>query len=146
MASSIDKIKNKTDFIHQIQLHQENYTGVYRKLANYLVNNFAGVAFMKAQQWAAEVNTSEVSVIRFVRFLGYKGYPEFCEKIQQVIRHEMTMTDYVELSARKPLRGTNILMDTIKAEERNFNELVAKYSPTTMNSIVDLLGKTEKLQ
>lgn len=144
MATVLDKIKNKNDFILHIQAHQESYTGVYRKLANYLINNFVGVAFMRAQQWAAEVDTSEVSVIRFVRFLGYKGYPEFCEKLQQVIRHEITMTDYVALSAKKPCKGANILTDIIKAEERNFNELIAKYSPETMNSIIELLGKTEK--
>jgi len=145
MASALDKIKNKNDFILHIQSHQESYTGVYRKLATFLVNNFVGVAFMKAQQWAAEVDTSEVSVIRFVRFLGYKGYPDFCEKLQQVIRHEMTMTDYVELATKKPRKGTTILMDTIKAEELNFNELISKYSPATMNNVVNLLGKTEKV-
>lgn len=145
MASALDKIKNKNDFILHIQSHQESYTGVYRKLATFLVNNFVGVAFMKAQQWAAEVDTSEVSVIRFVRFLGYKGYPDFCEKLQLIIRNEMTMTDYVELSTRKPRKGTNTLMEVIKAEERNFNELVSKYSPSTMANIVNLLGKADKV-
>ena len=145
MASALDKIKNKSDFIQHIQSFQDSYTGVYRKLANYLITNFVGVAFMKAQQWASEVDTSEVSVIRFVRFLGYKGYPEFCEKIQQIIRHEMTMTDYVELSARKTRRGTNTLMDIVKAEDRNLNELVAKYSPATMTNILARLCKTEKV-
>lgn len=145
MAAAIDKIKNKRDFIQHIQTLQDSYTGVHRKLANYLINNFVSVAFMKAQQWAAEVATSEVSVIRFVRVLGYKGYPEFCEKLQQIIRHEMTMTDYVELSAKKPRKGANVLMDIIKAEERNFNELISKYSADTMSHIVHLLGKTEKV-
>ena len=103
------------------------------------------VAFMKAQQWASEVGTSEVSVIRFVRFLGYKGYPDFSEKLQQIIRNEMTMTEYAELSVKRRRKGSDTLMDIIKAEERNFNELVSKYSPKTMAGIVDLLNKTEKV-
>ncbi len=145
MSLEINKIKNKDDFIQHIQSKQENYTSVYRKLAAYIVNNFVDVAFMKAQQWASEVETSEVSVIRFVRFLGYKGYPEFSENIQQIIRNEMTMIKYAELSVKSRNKETNILMDIIKAEEQNFHELIAKYSPQVMSNVVDLLGKTEKV-
>lgn len=145
MKQGIEKIKNKHDFIHHVHSKQDSYTGVFRKLADYLISNFIGVAFMKAQQWASEVGTSEVSVIRFVRFLGYKGYPDFSEKLQQIIRNEMTMTDYAELSVNKSRKGSDTLMDIIKAEERNFNELISKYSPKTMADIVDLLSRTEKV-
>jgi DNA-binding MurR/RpiR family transcriptional regulator len=143
--ASIDGIKNKHDFINHVQAKQDSFTGVYRKLANYLISNFVSVAFMKAQQWAAAVDTSEVSVIRFVRFLGYKGYPDFSEKLQKIIRNEMTMTEYAEITVKKGRKGMDVLMDIIKAEERNFNELVAKYSPQSMANIVDLLGKTERV-
>lgn len=145
MSLAINKIKNKDDFIQHIQSKQESYTTVYRKLATYVVNNFIDVAFMKAQQWATEVETSEVSVIRFVRFLGYKGYPEFSETIQKIIRNEMTMIKYAELSVKKRRNETNILMDIIKAEEQNFNELIAKYSPQVMSNVINLLGKTERV-
>jgi len=139
------QVKNKTTFMELVQSKQEEYTVVYRKLASYIMHNFIDVAFMTAQQWADEVGTSEVSVIRFVRVLGYKGYPEFIENIQQIIRNEITMTKYVELSAKSHHHDTNILMDIIKAEEINFNELVAKYSPQTMADVIDLLGKTERI-
>ena len=145
LNEAIRMIKNKADFIQLVQSKQESYTDVYRKLATYVINHFVDVAFMTAQQWAAEVATSEVSVIRFVRFLGYKGYPEFVENMQQIIRNEMTMTKYAEISAKGGRRGTDILMDIIKAEERNFNELVVKYSPQTMSDIIDLLDRTDRL-
>lgn len=140
-----DKIKTKEDFIQVLQSRQDSFTGVHRKLATYLINHFVEVAFMKAQQWAAEVGTSEVSAIRFVRFLGYKGYTEFSEKLQQIVRNEMTMTAYAELTVRKGRVGMDILMDIIKAEERNFNELIAKYSPQVISEIVNLLHKTDRI-
>lgn len=141
----MNKIKNKNEFIQHIQSKQDNFTNTYRRLANYAINNFVDIAFMRAQQWGAEVETSEVSVIRFVRFLGYKGYPEFSENIQQIIRNEMTMTKYTEISVKSGRTGTNILMDIIKAEDRNFNELIAKYSPQIMSDVIDLLGKAERV-
>lgn len=145
MSLEIHNIKNKEDFIRHVQSKQDSYTNVYRKLATYVINNFIDVAFMKAQQWAAEVDTSEISVIRFVRFLGYKGYLEFAENIQQIIRNEMTMVKYTELSTKIKRDKTNVLMDIIKAEERNFNELITKYSPHVMSNVIDLLDKTEKV-
>ena len=139
------QINSKADFFQLVQSLQEQFTGVHRKLAVYVMNHFIDVAFMTAQQWAAEVGTSEVSVIRFVRFLGYKGYPDFAENIKNLVRNEMTMTKYVEVSAKTRRKGTDILMDIIKKEERNFNELVAKYSPKTMAEVVELLGKTKRV-
>jgi DNA-binding MurR/RpiR family transcriptional regulator len=145
MAEKIQQVKTKADFLQLVQSKQEQYTGVHRKLAVYVMNNFVDVAFMTAQQWAAEVETSEVSVIRFVRFLGYKGYPDFAENIKQLVRNEMTMTKYAEVSAKTRRKGTDILMDIIKKEEKNFNELIAKYSPKTMSEVVDLLGKCKRV-
>lgn len=145
MAPYMPKIRNKNEFIQHIQAKQDHYTPIYRKLANYLVNHFVDVAFMKAQQWAAKVDTSEVSVIRFVRFLGYKGFPDFIENLQQIIRNEMTMLNYAELSINNTVRKTSILADIIKSEERNLNELVEKYTPESMSSVIDLLSKTERV-
>lgn len=100
---------------------------------------------MRVQQLCAEVATSEVSVIPFVIFWGYKGYPEFLENIQQTIRNEIAVSKYTEMPLTYNCSRTNILMDIIKAENRNFNELIAKYSPQVMSDVITLLGKTEKV-
>lgn len=139
------KINTKQAFIQHILDKQDNYTKIYRKLANYVLSNFVDVAFMTAQQWAVSVETSEVSVIRFVRFLGYKGYPEFSENLRQIIRNEMTMVNYAELSINKRYETNNLLMDIIKAEEENFTELIAKYSPETMEKVLELLSGAERI-
>lgn len=138
-------INTKQSFIQHILSKQDNYTKIYRKLANYILSNFVDVAFMTAQQWAVNVETSEVSVIRFVRFLGYKGYPEFAENLRHIIRNEMTMVNYAELSANKQYDTDNLLMGIIKAEEQNFNELIAKYSPQTTENVLDLLSDAERV-
>ena len=143
------KLNTKQSFIQHILAKQDDYTKVYRKLANVLLNRFVDVAFMTAQQWAASVDTSEVSVIRFVRFLGFNGYPEFAENLRQIIRNEMTMVNYAELSinkrSNKHAEADNLLLDIIKTEEQNFNELIAKFSPQTMAKVIDLLSTAERV-
>ena len=111
---TLTSITSKSDFITLIQSLQENFTPTHRKLATYLIQNFTEVAFMKAQQWAQKVQTTEVSVIRFVRVLGFKGFSEFSEKLQQIIRQEMTMTDYVEVSIKNRPKEMNLLLEAIQ--------------------------------
>ena len=145
LALSQIKISTKQSFIQHILSKQDSYTKVYRKLANYLLNRFVDVAFMTAHQWAASVDTSEISVIRFVRFLGFDGYPEFSENLRQIIRNEMTMVNYAELSIKKSNEADNLLLDVIKAEEQNFNELIAKFSPQTMAKVLEMLNQAERV-
>ena len=149
MTAANLKLNTKQAFIQHILDKQDDYTKVYRKLANVLLNRFVDVAFMTAQQWAVSVDTSEVSVIRFVRFLGFNGYPEFAENLRQIIRNEMTMVNYAELSinkrSNKQAEDDNLLLDIIKTEEQNFNELIAKFSPQTMAEVIVLLNNAERL-
>jgi DNA-binding MurR/RpiR family transcriptional regulator len=70
LHEKIGQINSKADFFQLVQSLQEQFTGVHRKLAVYAMNHFIDVAFMTAQQWAAEVGTSEVSaVIKATRIL-----------------------------------------------------------------------------
>ncbi|MGB9977430.1 MurR/RpiR family transcriptional regulator [Thermovenabulum sp.] len=142
---SIDQIKNKKDFINHIMSQWENYTNTYKKIANYLLNNFVDVAFMTAKQWAKNAGTSEISVIRFVRFLGYDGYPHFVQKMHQIINKEMTMTDYLHISMKNRRIDNNVLLEIIKKEEQNFNQLINKYSPKTIENVLNLINEAECL-
>lgn len=141
----LPRIFSKADFIQLLQSHQDQLTPTHRNLANYLVGNFTEVAFMTAQQWAHKVNTTEVSVFRFVRFLGFKGFSDFSEKLQQIVRQEMTMTDYVEISIKKRPKEMNILFEAIQFEKQNLNELIEKYQPEIMSKIVDEVYHAERI-
>lgn len=145
MNTSKMKLNNKHAFIQHIQSKQAQYTNVHRKLANYLINHFIDVAFMRAQQWAAQVDTSEVSVIRFVRVLGYDGYPEFIDNLQQIIRNEMTMLKYTELSISAQHEEAGLLRDIIKAEEKNLQELAEKYDPAVMGNVIQVLSDVDRI-
>ena len=142
---TISEIRSKNDFIQYLQSSQERYTAAHRRLATYLIHHFIEVAFMKAQQWAQKAETSEVSVIRFVRVLGFKGYPEFSEKMQQVIRKEMTMTDYAEMTTKMQPHGMDIFLEAVQAERKNLQEMSEKYSPKVMAAIISKINRAERV-
>lgn len=129
------ELATKADFIQHIQNQQHQFTPTYRKLAEYLLQNFSDFAFIKTQQWAKAAETSEVSVTRFVRLLGFSGVPEFNDKMQQIIRKELTMTDYFSADLKNSKNHQSLLYQIIQAEKRNLDELLQKYKPDSVAAV-----------
>lgn len=144
--NKLSSIQTKKEFIDYLKSFQGNLTPTHRNLASYLIQNFTEVSFMRAQQWAHAVNTSEVSVIRFVRTLGFKGFSDFSEMLKKIIRQEMTMTDYIQISSNKPKVGDmDIFMEVIQAEKKNLNDLIQKYQPEVVSKVVEQIYEAEKI-
>lgn len=88
----------------------------YRRIAEYIAENYAEVAFMAASQVATECETHESMVVKFAVSLGYSGYSEMLRDVQQAAkgridptRHEEKDSDYLRyhatlLSVEKSLR------------------------------------------
>lgn len=55
----------------------------YRRMAEYIAENYAEVAFMSASQVAAQCQTHESVVVKFAVSLGFSGYPEMLRDIQE---------------------------------------------------------------
>ena len=53
------------------------FTGSEKKLADFILANQDGVAYLSISQMAEGANVAEATVSRFSRRLGYKGYVEF---------------------------------------------------------------------
>ena len=47
-----------------------------KRIARYIMDNYAQAAYMTASALGAEVGVSESTVVRFSGELGYSGYPE----------------------------------------------------------------------
>lgn len=61
----------------------------YRRIADFLLNNYQEAAFMTAAQVgkAAEVDTT--LVVRFAQRLGYPGFPELIDDIQADVKRDL---------------------------------------------------------
>ncbi len=61
----------------------------YRRVADFLLDNYHEVAFMTATQLAHRVGVDTTTVVHFAQRLGYDGYPELLEEIRHTVRAEM---------------------------------------------------------
>lgn len=56
-----------------------------RAIADHLVKDPRGSAFLTAKQLALAIDVSDASVVRFARALGYEGYPDLVGDLKQEI-------------------------------------------------------------
>lgn len=88
MNDIYDKIAKKLDCMSKSQ----------RKIAEYILNNKDGVAFMNVSKLAGEADVSEASIIRFAAFMGYKGYPQLQSELREKTREQLSIKDRLTIS------------------------------------------------
>lgn len=83
--------------ISQIQAKYDSFTGIQRRISDYILRNSSALIFMTLENLAAEIGSSTTSIIRFARVLGFSGYSEFI----QTLRKEMLEKDTVPQRLQK---------------------------------------------
>src|SRR5690606_21344617 len=68
--------------LDRLRLSYEAMSPTNRRLAEFIAENYAEVAFMSASQLAHACDTHESAVVKFAVSLGYEGYPDMLRDIQ----------------------------------------------------------------
>ena len=75
----------------RIAQRRSDLSNSYKKVADYLEQNYEDAAFMSALQIAQGAGVSESVVIRFSRILNYSGFPEMKRYLQADREYIMTV-------------------------------------------------------
>ncbi|MCC7276256.1 MAG: MurR/RpiR family transcriptional regulator, partial [Alphaproteobacteria bacterium] len=68
-----------------IRRHYAALTKSQRAIADHIVKDPKGAAFLSAKELARMIDVSDASVVRFARALGYDGYPDLVGDLKQEI-------------------------------------------------------------
>ena len=121
------------------------FTGSEKKLADFILANQDGVAYLSISQMAEGANVAEATVSRFSRRLGYKGYVEF--------KLSAANTTLRFKPANNPLSGQVEDKDTIEqicqklytAEMEAIAQTMEVLSSETVIKAADLLEKAPRV-
>lgn len=61
----------------------------YRRIADFLLNNYREAAFMTAAELGQAVDVDTTTVVRCAQRLGYNGYPELIRDVQMQVKSEL---------------------------------------------------------
>jgi len=111
------------DLFKTIQSRVSNFSKSHRRVADYILSNYQGAAFMTASQLAKNLGLSEPTVVRFAQSLGYSGYARFLKDLEEIIHSELTATDRFELSVRAGRKRLLGPQEVISKEIENLKHL-----------------------
>lgn len=100
------------DLVHSLQQRLPTLTDSQRRMAERVMADPEGVAFMTVTELATTVGVNESTVVRFATSLGLKGYPGLARLCQDRLREQAQLlrrfTDLEKLAAetRDPLELT----------------------------------------
>ena len=106
-----------------------NLTPKNRKLAEYIISDPVNVTSMSTRKLAAECNTSEATVVRFVQKFGYNGYNDF----QKALINEM------QQKAQSPVIGNG----HFKHEDTLLNVRLRNFVSTDINKAQKFLDNID---
>lgn len=76
-------------FRDRIRAAYEHFSAGYRKVADFLLDDYRTAAFLNASGVAQHLNVDPATVVRFAQRLGYPGYPELAEELQAAVKQEL---------------------------------------------------------
>jgi DNA-binding MurR/RpiR family transcriptional regulator len=118
---------------------QEIYSDLspgYRRVADYLVNNYRDAAFMTAAEVGRASKVDTTLVVRFAQRLGYPGYPELIEEVQERVKEDLR-------SAYEPSGANNtsvsIFQKSLGEDCRSLEYMRLRTDPATVERAVETL-------
>ena len=126
-------------------------TKVNRKIAQFVIDNPADVAFMTTTDLARRLDISDASVLRFARSLGHSTFADFRKSLQQEVTEQLShqrdsFFSQAELYiASQSENGADSLMEKMfHSSMQNIQSLFEKNPETKFDEIVAALMQSRK--
>jgi DNA-binding MurR/RpiR family transcriptional regulator len=124
---------------------RENYdrlTPSFKRLGEYLLDNYFDAAFMTASQLASQLDIDPATVVRFSQRLGYRGYPELLADVRTAVRNELE-----EVYKTNVQEGTahDVMLKIIDAERNNLDDMETKLKPEDLEAFFAALESAHRI-
>lgn len=129
-------------FREQIRKHYDHLSRSYRRVADFILNDYRTAAFMTAAALADAVDVDTTTVVRFAQRLGYPGFPELIEDIQEQVKLELSQT----YAAPDEDGGLPSKVQALLAKDRaHLEKALAHNTPDTLEDIMDMLRAAPRI-
>lgn len=114
-----------------------------KKIANYLLENYATAAYMTAAKMSETVGVSESTIVRYATDLGFDGYPELQSALKYAARSKLTSVQRMELL--KGRLGEDSLAASINSDIESIKKTLAITDKKSFDSFVDALMNANRI-
>ncbi len=129
-------------FQETIRSYYARLSPSFRRVADFLLNNYHEAAFMTATQLADRLEVDPATIVRFAQRLGYPGYPELLREIRETVRAEMQRS-LAEVSAEAG--KADLLRSALSHERDNIDQMRTQLRDNDVESLTEALLKAHRI-
>ncbi len=129
-------------FRMRIRENFDRLTPSFKRLGEYLLDNYFDAAFMTASQLASRLDIDPATVVRFSQRLGYRGYPELLADVRTAVREEL---DKVYKADVKEGSSHDAMLKIIEAERTNLERMEAKLTSETLEGLFEAMESAKRI-
>ena len=129
-------------FRTRIRDNFDRLTPSFKRLGEYLLDNYFDAAFMTASQLASQLDIDPATVVRFSQRLGYRGYPELLSDVRTAVRNELEKVykaDVQEGSAH------DVMLKIIEAERSNLETMESQLTSEALEGFFEALESAKRI-
>ena len=116
----------------------------HKKIADFILGDYALAAFMTAAKLGENVGISESTVVRFATGLGFDGYPELQKELQELIRNKLTSVQRMEVTSVR-IGEDDVLQKVLSSDIEMIRETLEKLSNDDFKACVNDINKAKRI-
>ncbi|MDT0309311.1 MurR/RpiR family transcriptional regulator [Streptomyces sp. DSM 44917] len=129
-----------------LQRRRSELTRSQRLLADRVLADPEGVAFMTVSELASAVGVNEATVVRFASGLGLEGYPGLTRLCRERLREQaQLLRRYSTLEQLGDEEGAGVLDRTLALDRANLTRTFARIDPATWEEAVRALAEAPRV-
>lgn len=135
----------KRNMREEIIKGMNGFSRTQKRLANYLVDNWAEIPLMSIEDIAAKSGVSMASITRLTRKMSCQGFHDFKNQIKG--EHMRRMVNPMErfFALQTDLSGKQPLIQAARQDVKNINRLLAAISTETFQQMVEWIDRAKRV-
>lgn len=135
------------NLFERIRQQYGDLSASFRKVADFIVENYRDAAFLPAAKLAYQAGVSESVVIRFAIYLGYSGFPEMIREVQRYVKAQLSPEVKLEVSAQDlgDMTPDQVLQATLEQDVQNLLETGRDLANNDFPAAVEMICGAERL-
>lgn len=129
-------------FRTRIRENFDRLTPSFKRLGEYLVDNYFDAAFMTASQLAHQLDIDPATVVRFSQRLGYRGYPELLSDVRTAVRNELEEVYKTDVKKGTP---HETMLKVIEAERTNLDRMETQLTNEALEGFLAALESAKRI-
>ncbi len=135
----------KKKLLEEIRGGWKGFSRTQKRLANFLVDNWAEIPLLSIETIASRSGASMASITRLTRKLAYKGFHDFKKQVQsEQLSHIVNPVERF-FSLKGDLSGKEPLIQAARQDVKNINRLLTSISEETFQKLVGWVDRARRV-